>query len=56
VTCTCGEGPIWSTEWIEANGREDRAPHKYALEDFDLVRSDVEQSFAAYRAAFLEGK
>lgn len=43
-------------EWIEANKREDRAPHKYALEDFDLVRSDVEQRFAAYRAAFLEGK
>lgn len=43
-------------EWIEANKREDRAPHKYALEDFGLVRSDVEQRFAAYRAAFLEGK
>ncbi len=43
-------------EWIEANKREDRAPHKYALEDFSLVRSDVEQRFAAYRAAFLEGK
>lgn len=42
-------------EWIEANKREDRAPHKYALEDFGLVRSDVEQRFAAYRAAFLEG-
>lgn len=43
-------------EWIEANKREDRAPHKYALEDFGLVRSDVEQRFAAYRAAFLEGE
>jgi len=43
-------------EWIEANKREDRAPHKYALEDFGLVRSDIEQRFAAYRAAFLEGK
>ncbi len=41
-------------EWVEANKREDRAPHKYALEDFGLVRSDVEQRFAAYRAAFLE--
>lgn len=41
--------------WIEASKREDRAPHKYALEDFGLVRSDVEQRFAAYRAAFLEG-
>lgn len=43
-------------EWIEANKREDRAPHKYALEDFGLVRADVEQRFAAYRAAFLEGE
>lgn len=43
-------------EWIEANKREDRAPHKYALEDFGLVRADVEQRFAAYRAAFLTGE
>lgn len=43
-------------EWIEANKREDRAPHKYALEDFGLVRADVEQRFAAYRAAFLAGE
>ncbi|WP_444808488.1 sulfotransferase family protein [Sphingopyxis sp.] len=43
-------------EWIEANKREDRAPHKYALEDFGLDRSDVEQRFAAYRAAFLGGE
>ncbi|MGN7930689.1 sulfotransferase family protein [Sphingopyxis sp. 22461] len=43
-------------EWTEANKREDRAPHKYALEDFGLVRSDVEQRFAAYRAAFLGGE
>ena len=43
-------------EWIEANKREDRAPHRYALEDFGLVRSDVEQRFAAYRAAFLGGE
>ena len=42
------------TEWVETNKREDRAPHKYALEDFGLLRSDVEQRFAAYRAAFLE--
>jgi hypothetical protein len=47
-----GEG----TAADNANKREDRAPHKYALEDFGLVRSDVEQRFAAYRAAFLEGK
>lgn len=43
-------------EWIEANKREDRAPHKYALEDFGLDRSDVERRFAAYRAAFLGGE
>ncbi len=43
-------------EWTEANKREDRAPHKYALEDFGLDRSDVEQRFAAYRAAFLGGE
>ena len=41
--------------WIEASKREDRVPHKYALEDFGLVRSDAEQRFAAYRAAILEG-
>lgn len=51
-----GEVRAGMAEWIEANKREDRAPHKYALEDFGLVRSDVEQIFAAYRAAFLEGK
>lgn len=43
-------------EWTEANKREDRAPHKYALEDFGLDRSGVEQRFAAYRAAFLGGE
>jgi LPS sulfotransferase NodH len=43
-------------EWIEANKREDRAPHKYSLEDFGLARAEVEQRFASYRAAFVEEK
>jgi len=41
-------------EWIEANKREDRAPHKYSLEDFGLTRERVEDKFRAYREAFLE--
>lgn len=41
-------------EWIEANRREDRAPHKYSLEDFGLDRSLIEQDFADYRARFLD--
>ena len=40
-------------DWIEANRREDRAPHQYALEDFGLTRQQVEQDFATYRAKFL---
>ncbi|MHA4835428.1 hypothetical protein [Sphingopyxis sp. MSC1_008] len=43
-------------EWIEANMCGDIAPYKYALEDFGLVRSDVEKRLAAYRAAFVERK
>ena len=42
-------------EWVEANKREDRAPHKYALEDFGLQKADVERRFGDYRAAFIEG-
>jgi hypothetical protein len=41
-------------EWVEANKREDRAPHRYALEDFGLTREQVEQDFADYRAHFLQ--
>ena len=41
-------------DWVEANRREDRAPHLYALSDFDLTREDVERDFATYRAAFLD--
>ncbi|ARS25778.1 sulfotransferase family protein [Sphingomonas sp. KC8] len=40
-------------EWIEANKREDRAPHKYSLEDFGLSREQVEEKFRTYREAFL---
>jgi hypothetical protein len=41
-------------DWVEANRREDRAPHKYALEDFGLTKPEVERDFADYRAAFLD--
>ncbi len=40
-------------EWIEANKREDRAPHKYTLEEYGLDKSEIERKFAAYRRAFL---
>lgn len=43
-------------EWIEANRREDRAPHKYTLEDFGLDKGEVDRRFAGYRAAFVEGR
>ncbi len=43
-------------EWVEANRREDRAPHKYALEDFGLTREQVERDFASYRAVFLDAQ
>ncbi|WP_165324009.1 sulfotransferase family protein [Rhizorhabdus phycosphaerae] len=43
-------------EWVEANKREDRAPHRYALEDFGLTRELVEQDFAEYRATYLAEK
>lgn len=40
-------------EWVEANRREDRAPHKYSLADFDLDPAEIERDFASYRARFL---
>lgn len=43
-------------EWVEANKREGRAPHRYALEDFGLTREQVEQDFADYRVAYLGEK
>ena len=42
-----------SHSWIEANRREDRAPHKYTLEEFGLEKSEIEGQFAAYRTQFL---
>ncbi|MGV3480865.1 MAG: sulfotransferase family protein [Sphingobium sp.] len=41
-------------QWIEANKREDRAAHRYTLEDFGLDKADVDRRFAGYRAAFVE--
>ena len=40
-------------QWIEANRREDRAPHKYSLADFGLERDQIEEMFSDYRAAFI---
>lgn len=40
-------------EWIEANRREDRAPHKYTLADFGLERAEIEARFADYRQRFI---
>jgi len=40
-------------EWVEANRREDRAPHKYTLEDFGLTREEIETRFAKYRQRFI---
>lgn len=42
-------------EWIEANRREDRAPHKYTLEDFGLEKEAIEGLFTRYRRTFPEG-
>jgi len=41
-------------EWIEANRREDRAPHNYTLEEFGLDKAVIEEKFATYRQNFLE--
>lgn len=39
--------------WIEANRREDRAPHRYTLEDFGLTEADINARFGEYRARYL---
>jgi hypothetical protein len=39
--------------WIEANRREDRAPHRYTLEDFGLTEADINRRFGEYRARYL---
>jgi hypothetical protein len=41
-------------EWVEANRREDRAPHRYTLEDFGLDAEEVRVRFADYRRRFIE--
>ncbi len=41
-------------EWIEANQREDRAPHKYSVDDFALDREEIKRDFAAYRETYLD--
>jgi len=40
-------------EWIEANKREHRAPHRYNLADFDLNETDLETQFEVYRQIYL---
>lgn len=39
-------------QWLQANRREDRAPHHYTLEQFGFTRAGLEQDFAAYRERF----
>jgi len=40
-------------DWIEANKREHRAAHKYALEDFGLSEAGVAEAFKTYRKGLL---
>jgi hypothetical protein len=40
-------------QWIEANRREDRAPHQYTLEEYGLDKAEIERKFAKYRSTFL---
>ncbi len=40
-------------DWIEANRREHRAPHKYALEDFGLSADNIDSDFSVYKDKFL---
>lgn len=42
--------------WAEGNKREDRAPHKYTLEDFGLSRDQVSTHFADYINRFIDKK
>ena len=39
-------------DWIEANRREHRAPHLYAMEDFGLNAKKIETAFSDYRDKF----
>jgi len=38
--------------WIEANRREDRAPHRYTLSDFGLTEADIDARFSDYRSRY----
>jgi hypothetical protein len=40
-------------QWLQANRREDRDPHRYTLEQFGFTREELEQDFADYRDMFL---
>lgn len=40
-------------EWVEANRREDRAPHNYTLEEYGLDAAEIEQRFADYRKRYI---
>jgi hypothetical protein len=42
--------------WAEGNKREDRAPHKYTLEDFGLTREQVATHFGDYINRFIDKK
>ena len=42
-------------DWIEANRREHRAPHQYAIEDFGLSKDQIIREFSKYREAFILG-
>jgi len=40
-------------DWIEANRREHRAPHKYELEDFGLSKTGIRAEYSNYLEKFL---
>jgi hypothetical protein len=40
-------------QWIEANKREDRAPHKYDMSDFGLTEDMIKEKFSLYRQNYL---
>jgi hypothetical protein len=39
--------------WLDANGRENRPPHKYAGTDFGLTQDSIKERFAFYTETFL---
>ncbi|MBV6424756.1 MAG: hypothetical protein NAOJABEB_02570 [Steroidobacteraceae bacterium] len=42
-----------AAQWLEANGRDKRAPHHYTLEEFGLATAELERWFAPYRTRFI---